>query len=400
MRVFEQKERCSGCTACQHVCPVGAISMIPDEEGFLYPEIDEEKCIECDRCREVCPFHEGYNRDDCFETPEVYAAKHVDSRVREASTSGGLFTALSDYVLQRNGVVYGAVFGAGLKVQHAGAEKPEDRDAMRGSKYVQSELADLFPKIKEQLAKGREVIFTGTPCQVAGLKAFLNNKTYANLLLCDLVCKGTPSPLFWKDYVALLEKKHNKRLSNFFFRDKSRGWHNPRTLAIYEDGDVESDTELLKSFNRVFYQHIALRPSCHKCPFTNTYRTSDITIADFWGIENYKPAFDDNRGTSLVMINTPKGKAVFEEVKHSLVFERSSLEECTGAQKHLKQPAKPSSKRSAFWKDYSEMGIEYALKKYAYPTLFGRFKRGLLKPILIKAGVWKIIEKARKKINI
>lgn len=393
MRVFEEKEKCSGCTACKYVCPVGAILMVADEEGFLYPEVDEEKCIQCGLCRKTCPFHDEYERGGNFETPLVYAVKHVDENVRKASTSGGMFTALSDYVLMQDGVVYGAAFTSDFRVCHTKAENSKDRDALRGSKYVQSDLGNVFPEIKEILEEEGEVLFSGTPCQTAGLRAYLKGKSYPNLITCDLVCHGTPSPLLWLEYVRLLEEKHVSRLEKFNFREKSLGWHSSRAYATFDDGAVEYETPLLKGFDSLFYQHIALRPSCHKCPFTNLSRPSDVTIADFWGIEKFKPDFDDNKGVSLLLINSPKGNAVFEEIKDMLIYELSSVDECKQGQNHLKKPASQSPKRALFWSDFQKKGIEFVLKKYTHPTIFSRIKQKIIKPILVKSGLYKIITK-------
>lgn len=394
MKVFEEKERCSGCTACMNVCPVGAISMIPDEEGFLYPEIDSQKCINCGLCRKICPFHHYYSRTGSFESPLVYAVKHADEKVREASTSGGMFTALSDFVLAKKGIVYGAAFSKpDFKVHHIRAETIAERDRMRGSKYVQSEIGMVFPVIKSELEKGRDVLFTGTPCQVAGLKAYLGDTQFEKLILCDLVCHGTPSPLIWTEYIELLQKKHGKKLDDFKLRDKGFGWHRATSKAIFEDATSEYNTKLLQSFLNLFLQHVALRASCHRCPFTNFERTGDVTIGDFWGVEKQKPEFDDDRGVSLVLVNTVKGNSIMEQIKGQLIIRPSSIEECVGPQVHLKRPAEPSPKREAFWKDFHKKGVDFVLKKYGYPTLAVEIKRKIIKPILVRIGVFDALKK-------
>jgi len=376
MRVFEKKERCSGCTACMNACSVGAISMIPDEEGFLYPEIDEEKCVHCGLCRKICPFHGSYERSGRFEIPFVYAVKHADGNVREASTSGGMFTALSDFVLTKKGVVYGAAFTKpDFKVCHIRAESSDERDRMRGSKYVQSEIGMAFPKIKSDLKKENNVLFTGTPCQVAGLKAFLGDMYYEKLILCELSCLGTPSPLIWREYATFLQRKRGKKLSEFRFREKGLGWHNKLSKAYFEDGTNEFNTALLQSFNALFFQFVALRPSCHHCPFANIERGADFTIADFWGIEKYKPEFFDDKGISLVLVNTPKASFIIEQIKQQLILQPSSIEECIGRQRHFKKSAESSLRRDAFWNDFYNKGIEFVLEKYAYPIFATDLKK-------------------------
>ena len=391
MRVFEAKERCSGCSACMHICPVSAIEMKPDEEGFLYPEIDETSCICCGLCQKICPFNVDYEKEENLIEPLIYAAKHVEENVREGSTSGGVFTALSDYVLKNGGLVCGARFDENFKVCHAVAESIEERDSMRGSKYVQSELGDVFPEIKNALNAGRKVLFTGTPCQNAGLNAFLKGGRYPDLLLCDLVCHGTPSPIIWEAFVKLLEKKTNKKLVSFNFRNKSLGWHKIWAKAFFEDGLPASDTILVNAFNKIFFQHLALRPSCHACPYTNLVRPSDITIADFWGIEKHKPDFDDNKGVSLVLLNTQKGKMVFEKIQNDLVYQISSVEECLLPQVHLKEPASISPNREVFWDEFYTYGIEYVVHKYCYPSIILRIKTNLIKPFLKKLGIFNLI---------
>lgn len=385
MEVYQNKNRCSGCTACINSCPVNAITMVADQEGFKYPQIDETTCTECDLCQKICPFHEGYFRDTNLHIPKVYAAKHINDDIRIASSSGGMFTALSDYILQKDGVIYGVAFDNDFRVCHKKAETAQERDKFRGSKYVQSDLGNIFQDVKVELDKKRDVLFTGTPCQIAGLKAYLGKKNYTSLILCDLVCHGTPSPLIWRDYVSLLEKTKGCSLQSFSFRDKGKGWHNSRLCAQFVDGTTLYNTPIVDCFDSIFYQHIALRPSCHTCVFTNFTRPSDITIADFWGIENSKPEFDDNKGISLVLVNTKKGEAMFEKVKSGLVFEASTMDDCR--QRHLIVPAEPSPKREVFWNDYYGHGFEYVAKKYTEYGLRNRFKQRVLKPVLDKLGV-------------
>ncbi len=199
IELYERSEDCCGCTACMSICPKDAITMAADKEGFLYPQIDEALCIECDLCTQVCAFHDSYRIGGNYDQPLVYAAKHRSDEVRMNSSSGGLFTAISDFVLERNGVVYGAAFGKDFEVRHHRAETVEERDRFRGSKYVQSNLLGIYKEVKTELRKGKTVLFTGTPCQNAGLRSFLN-KEYERLYLCDIVCHGTQAR-FWRNYV-------------------------------------------------------------------------------------------------------------------------------------------------------------------------------------------------------
>jgi len=378
-----------------HVCPAGAISMLADNEGFLYPYIDETKCTECLLCKSICPFRQLRDATGHFETPQVYAARHKDDRVRSSSSSGGMFTALSDYILDNHGVVYGAAFDPDFNVRHIKAENRNQRDLCKGSKYVQSSLDNTFVDVKAELDQGRHVLFTGTPCQTAGLKAYLGSAAYEKMILCDLVCHGTPSPLIWRDYIDLLVRKKGASLQSFYFRDKSAGWHSSRLYAEFSNGSTLSHTALLDCFNNIFYSHMALRPACHACVFTNFQRPSDITIADFWGIELCKPEFDDDKGVSLVLLNTTKGKNIFENINKCLLHKQSNVEECKQRQRHLMEPATRSPLRDAFWKDYHNNGFEYVAKKYTNYGLLNRFKQKILKPMLDKSGILNFIRSVR-----
>ena len=395
MKVFKSKYNCSGCTACMNLCPNDAILMVADSEGFKYPEVDDTKCLDCGLCRKVCPFHKGYNKDKKSQIPAVYAVKYKDDSVRLSSSSGGMFTALSNYILGENGVVYGAAFDDDFRVCHQKAENMIERDKFKGSKYVQSDLGNIFLDVKTELDKDRAVLFTGTPCQIAALRACLGDKRYKKLILCDLVCHGTPSPLIWKEYIDLLLKNKKSKLKRFNFRDKGVGWHNSQLYAMFADGSNMYNTPLVDLFDSIFYQHIALRPSCHVCVFANFDRVSDITMGDFWGIEKYKPDFDDNKGVSLTLLHTKKGEAIFESVKECLIYESSSIDECK-QQRHLTEPAKRSPKRDVFWKDYYEYGFEYVAKKYTNYGFINRvkhkIKNNILKPILSKLGLMDFVK--------
>ena len=394
MKIFNSKYNCSGCTACMDSCPNDAILMVADSEGFKYPEINETKCLDCGLCQKVCPFHKDYNEGKKSQIPAAYAAKYKDDSVRLSSSSGGMFTALSNFILGENGVVYGAAFDDDFRVCHQKAENMVERDKFKGSKYVQSDLGKIFLDVKTELDNDKDILFTGTPCQIAGLRAYLGHKKYEKLILCDLVCLGTPSPLIWSDYINLLLKNKTTKLKRFNFRDKGAGWHKSRLYAMFADGSTMYNTPMVDLFDSIFYQHIVLRPSCHACVFTNFDRVSDITIADFWGIEKCKPDFDDNKGVSLVLINTKKGEAIFENVKECLIYESSSIDECK--QRHLTEPAKPSPKRDVFWKDYYEHNFKYVAKKYTNYGFINRVKHkvkhNILKPLLSKLGLMDFVK--------
>jgi coenzyme F420-reducing hydrogenase beta subunit len=395
MLLYERKEECCGCTACMSICPKQAITMISDEEGFLYPSINQELCIECDLCKQVCPFSDNYRTSGNYDQPLVYAAKHKDDKVRMNSSSGGMFTAISDYILDNDGVIYGAAFDENLVVRHQKAETAEDRNKFRGSKYVQSNLNGIFGDIKNELKKGRTVLFTGTPCQNAGLRAFLN-KSYDNLYLCDIVCHGTPSPLLWEEHIGFLEKRSKSRVVNYSFRYKDAGWRGYNVYAFFDNGKSKLNTPDMMTYANIFSSDLALRPACHNCKFCNLSRPADITIGDFWGIEKCMPDFDDNIGTSLVLINSSKGLDLFQKISKKLHYRESNTKDCL--QRNLYTPSLPSSKRDQFWKDYKNKGFEYVLKRYATDGFVVDSMKTVAK-VLDKLGLLQVVKKMYRRVK-
>ncbi len=361
MLAYESKDECAGCNACLNICPENAITMLADDEGFLYPHTDEELCSQCGLCQQICPFKSSFKIKGNYDVPKVYAVKHRDDQVRMNSSSGGMFTAISDYVLGIGGVVYGAAFDNQYMVCHQKAVTTEERNRFRGSKYVQSDLNDVFADIKAELKTGQTVLFTGTPCQNAGLSAFLMKK-YENLILCDIVCHGTPSPLLWYEYVGFLEKRNKSKLKSYSFRHKGIGWRGYNVKAVFEDGNSKLNTPEVLTYTSIFGSDLALRSSCYNCKFANLHRPSDITIADFWGIERSMPDFDDNKGVSLVLINSPKGKNLFGNLAEQIELRPSNTRECL--QHNLQAPTALPPRREQFWQDYHANGIEFILKKY------------------------------------
>lgn len=372
-KVYTMKNNCSGCTACRSICPKNAIKMEVDVEGFSYPKINQDMCINCGLCVSVCAFKEGYRIKENMIEPDVYAVKHKSDSVRMSSTSGGMFTAISDYVLDKGGVVYGAAFDNEFNVIHLKASSKDTRDKFKGSKYVQSDLRDTFLNIKCDLMNGKFVMFSGTPCQTAGLSSFLNNMDTSKLYLCDIVCHGTPSPLIWREYFNFIIRKFNRRIEKFWFRYKADGWRGSNIGVLFKDGSSISNTPLLQLYNRIFYSSLVTRPSCHECKFANMTRPSDITIGDFWGIEKCIPNFEDNMGISLVLVNSLKGQHIFDSIKETIYYIKSNSNDCM--QKNLKEPSEINPMREAFWKDYQNGGFTKVVSKYFYFGTSGRIRR-------------------------
>ena len=347
------KKNCCGCSACVQRCPKQCISLVEDNEGFLYPVVDNEICIECGLCEKVCPI---LNPQDKILPLEVLAAKNPNESERINSSSGGVFILLAREVINRGGVVFGAVFDECWEVHHVYAEKIEDVNPMMGSKYLQSRIEESYKDAESFLNSGREVLFVGTPCQIAGLRSYLRNKNYSNLLAVDFVCHGVPSPGVWRRYLTETygeyDAKEQSRLQatagkntvlfqslnakspigDIKFRDKTMsGWKKFRFVVRSKSASKADKNSVLSSdihsdnpFMQGFLSNIYLRPSCYDCKCKNGVNHSDLTIADFWGIQNVASDFDDDKGVGLVLVNTQKGKEYFELL--GMDVRKSSLE--------------------------------------------------------------------------
>jgi len=379
--VYDHKDNCYGCNACLNICPTKAITTHTDEEGFLYPVINKDKCIQCGRCTGTCPIildkneqSEHIQKDNSKQNKsiqKVYAVKHKEEATRLLSTSGGMFTAISDYILELGGIVYGAAFDENLRVCHHRAISKEQRDELRGSKYVQSDIGNSFVSLQKDLLAGSYVLFTGTPCQIAGLKKYLKNDNVTKLILCDIVCHGVPSDLMWKEYKQLVQRK-KEAIKIHYFRTKVNGWHSMTSRNVLCSGKVDDTSILSQLHMTLFLSDLILRPCCYHCKFATFHRISDITIADFWGVDRSLPDFDDNKGVSLVLTNTQKGEELFTAVKEKLVIRASDAGNCL--QRNLQEATILPLQRKAFWKDYQEYGYEFIAKKYANYNLNDRMK--------------------------
>jgi len=363
--VYLKKEDCCGCSACYSVCAMQAITMKPDEEGFFYPKIDQIHCVDCGRCTEICPVthKDNYKKSG---TPHFYVARHKSQEVLWQSTSGGAFTAISDAILRQDGVIYGADYDEGFHVLHQRAKTPEQRDRMRISKYVQSDMGDTYAHINADLQEGLIVLFTGTPCQAAGLRGFMGNSPLMDrLYICDLICHSIPSPLIWEEYKQLLERENCGKLVSVQFRSKRDGWSransNKGFLFITDKSpEIREDDR----FYQLFFKVGAItRPSCSQCRFTDIHRVSDLTIADYFGIEKYSPEWFDPLGVSLILVNSPKGADLFDQCRQELLVEERPKEESLNEQKRLREPTQIPENRSLFWEDYRRFGFEYVIGK-------------------------------------
>ena len=304
MITIKEKKKCCGCTACATICPHHALTMKADKSGFLYPIVDKNKCINCGLCEKVCPIlHENEERIPTYS----FAIKNNDEEVRLKSSSGGLFPIIAGKTIEAGGIVYGATFDKQWNVKHIGITKMEDLHLLQGSKYVQSNTIGIYKNIKQKLLEGINVLFTGTPCQVAGLNHYLQ-KRYKNLITIDFICHGVPSPKIWKDYLSELKDLHNHPITNIEFRNKATGWKDYQFIITFADSvkDGEKTQKYIchhtdNLYMRLFLDNYILRPSCHSCIFRKGKGGSSYTLGDYWGIQNFNAEFDDNRGTSLFL---------------------------------------------------------------------------------------------------
>lgn len=373
--ICEDPLRCTGCSACKAACPKEAIAMVPNAEGFLVPRIDPGKCISCGRCRKACPSN-GDAAQALKSAPACAYAYRNDDEVRARSSSGGAFWALAKPVIDEGGVVYGAAFDDGFAVRHIRCEDEASLRRCCGSKYVQSDVGDSYASVRADLASDRTVLFSGTPCQVAGLKSYLKlcGGGSPRLILVDLLCHGAASPGLFSDHVAFLESRHG-HLIGFEFRNKDFGWHGYRNAAVFDCKGKRFGYDV-SAYQEVFDFSYAARPACSRCPYACAERMGDVTLGDYWGVERYFPAIDDNRGVSLAIACTDLGDSLIRDIGPA-----AKLEEGQYGQRVLRQPCIPSNDRTAFWNVYRASGYVAAIKRFTRYGLARRVVRNVRKAL-------------------
>lgn len=366
---FKNKSDCSGCHACASICPKNCIEMRMDAEGFAYPYIDTKTCIRCGRCEQVCPVLHPAKKT---KTERIALAAYTrDETVRVSSSSGGIFTELAKEIISSGGVVFGAAFDGSFALSHTCVSTEAELAGLRGSKYLQSRIGDSYVRAKEFLDRDIPVLFTGTPCQIGGLYAYLG-RDYDNLVTQDLICHGVPSPLVWKKYLKEQENKHKGRATGVCFRDKTLGWKKFSVTIDFFDKTPYCKMHREDPYMSLFQPNFVLRPSCYHCAFKEKYRQSDITLADFWGIQNVLPQMDDDGGTSLVVLHSEKAKQLFEQIKNNCVFAAVDLDEAIKYNPSMISSARMPEKRNAVMRDFGEKTFRFVAKKYVSVGLLRR----------------------------
>ena len=368
-----KKTDCSGCYACYSVCPVGCITMKLDSEGFWYPVADASACIQCGKCEQVCHILKPF---EPARQPKAFAAYAKDNTILKTSSSGGVFTPLCKAVITDGGVVFGAAFDRDFNVCHIAVEEVEDLRAFRGSKYVQSKIDNALINTKSELEKGRLVLFSGTPCQIAGLKLFLK-KEYENLITADVICHGVPSPKVWTAYKRMKESDQKDEVRAVRFRDKTKGWQN-FSLAMDFSGKLRYRKALDDDpYLFGFFRNLYLRPSCYDCVEKSLNRKSDITLADYWGIEHIHPEFTQDKGVSLVFANTFKGIKLFDSIKPELIWMETDIVKSAAQNIAATKSAAINPKREMFFKDFEALTFKTVMKRYTKRSLDKKIKKHL-----------------------
>lgn len=358
----------------------GAITMKEDEKGFIYPEIEKDKCVDCGLCELTCPILNKVNRNNQSDS---FVAVNKNLVERKESSSGGIFVLLAKKILENNnGVVYGAGYNDKYEVVHIRIDNDREIKRLQNSKYVQSSINNIYTTVKEDLDNQKIVFFTGTPCQVNGLYSFLRKK-YENLITQDFICHGVPSPKVWRKYLSEKENEYKAKITNVNFRDKKYGWNDFSMRMTFENNEynVKHNNDL---FENLFLQNLSLRDSCFNCQFKGINRIADITLGDCWGIEGINREYYDNIGTSLVMINTDKGRKIFEEIQKNIKFEAIDIDKVVKYNSALIKSVNVNEKREEFFKDcnsdkrISEIANKYVMKENVLIKILRKIKRRVL----------------------
>ena len=374
--LFNGEEQCCACGACYNICPQNAIEMVEKENGFIYPNVKENKCINCGLCKKACLYT---NKEVRFynDNKKVWIAVNQEQKTLKKSSSGGAFAVFAKKIINEGGVVYGSALirnSNNIDVKHIRIDKNEGICLLQGSKYVQSRIEQNFKLVKKDLLEGRKVLFSGTPCQIAGLNGFLLGKKFDNLITIDIVCHGVPSLKMFQDFIAGLEKRYNASIINFSFRDKEKGW-GLNAKILYEKNGKECnkiiDSALLPYY-KLFLDSDIYRKNCYSCPYACKNRPADITLGDFWGIEKEHPEclaqnggdIDTKKGVSCIISNSSKGNELVENCKENFLLRESTFEKAANGNAQLRGPSRYRKEREEYISEYEKNGYQAVEKLY------------------------------------
>ena len=377
---IKNKVDCCGCNACGDICPTNAITFKNDIEGFWYPEVNTDKCINCHLCEKTCPMLHKADSVIRFDVPKVYAAYSKDEEIRIDSTSGGIFSVLGQNQYNKGSYVGGAVYNEDHTVSQIINNEPSSLGKLRSSKYLQSNATNVYKKIKKLLSEQKRVLFCGTPCQIQALYRFLGNRDYDNLVTIDFICRGVNSPKVFLSYMKMLETQFGAKANRIKFKAKEWGWHRFSMRVNFENGKEYCKDRYHDLFFIGYLQSGNFaRPSCYDCPFKGFPQKSDITLADFWGIENIDPTMDQDKGTSLVMVNSKKGEQLFNEIKNDIVWKQFNLEQARLCNPAMDSSLTPSNdNRNEFFNALDKDTFDKVAKRYfPLPTVKNKLKRYL-----------------------
>lgn len=365
-------EQCCLCRACSNRCPTDAIEFVSEDKGFYYPKINHEKCIGCQKCEKVCPIMNPNQRQISDEFPKVYAAKSKNEASRLQSTSGGIFYEAATTILRNGGYVCGAILKDGFRIAHTLSNDSKVVQAMRGSKYAQSDTSGVYKEIELVLRSGRPVLFFGCPCQVAGLRAYLG-KEYENLFLLEPICHGVPSQVMLDSYIAQMEQRYKSKIQEIRFRDKKLGWHRSAVSINFENGKNYLEPITVDAYMGAFLSGTTLKECCYQCQFKNFSSGSDITLGDFWGAEKAIPGSDDNKGLSAVFVNSNKG----QELLNMLGIEITPVdaESVINFNRNVVESTKRNALRAEFYSFAEDHGYGKAIEHYFRETRVERLRR-------------------------
>lgn len=397
-KVYLSKDKCCGCALCQNVCPKSAIKMIPDKYGYTYPVIDQNKCIDCGLCRKNCIFI----NHDLNQVKETYAAKNINKDELLKSSSGGIFSAIADAFISNDGYVCGAVMNfenGNVNIKHEIINSLDELYKLQGSKYVQSDISDVLVEVKNKLKDGKDVLFSGTPCQVAAVKQLTKRIKNGRLYTIDIICHGVPNRQFFSDYLTNTNKDSNRTIMKFYFRDKEYGWGLDGNQFIKtKSNEIEKKKITLdnSSYYKYFLQGETYRESCYKCPFARDQRVGDITIGDYWGVQDYSPElmkenggnFSSFDGISCLLINTNNGHELIDKFGINVHKENVDYDKIKIVNTQLTEPARHTKLRNKLLDAYIKKGYAGVEKIYKRQSNWHRLKQ-LIKKILIKMHLYR-----------